>query len=408
MAHSPAPGSEAPPSSYQESPLRPPPPNRNIVSRGTSYLTTTLQPPQIAVTPVPAPTTPATVATTSPFDTMHIATSELTIIPETDLQPLEPYAETGALINRSDATHAMEQHALNPDLLWPRVRRWLRDPFSEFLGTFILVLFGDGAVAQVTLSADKNGGYQSIAWGYGIGLMLGVYTAGASGAHLNPCVTLTNVLFRDFPIKRFPIYLLAQLLGAMCAAAVVYGNYKSAIDVYEGGAGIRTVPGYSDHATAGIFATYPAPFTTRAGQFFSEFIGSTILMFMIYALKDDGNLGAGMLTPVALMFVMFGIASCFGWQTGFALNLARDLGPRLVTYAIGYGNQVWASSGYYFWIPMVAPFCGCLVGGLLYDFFLFTGQSPLNRPYFGLYRFVPGLRERFETSMPRVSDKEVV
>lgn len=124
--------------------------------------------------------------------------------------------------------------------------------------------------------------------------------------HINPAVTFANCVYRKFPWRKFPIYMLSQTLGAMCASAIVYGNYKSAIDAYEGGPNIRTVPGYSDHASAGIFCTYPAPFMTRTGMFFSEFISSTILMFMIYALKDEGNIGAGPLTPLGLFFVIFG------------------------------------------------------------------------------------------------------
>lgn len=85
--------------------------------------------------------------------------------------------------------------------------------------------------------------------------MLGVYTSGISGAHLNPAVTFANCLFRKFPWRKFPIYALAQILGAMCASAVVYANYKSAIDVFEGGSGIRTVPGYSETAT--VSSTVP-------------------------------------------------------------------------------------------------------------------------------------------------------
>ncbi len=139
---------------------------------------------------------------------------------------------------------------------------------------------------------------------------VGVYTSGISGAHLNPAVTFANCVFRKFPWRKFPIYMLAQTLGAMCASGVVYANYKSAIDVFEGGPNIRTVPGYSDTATAGIFCTYPAPFMTKTGQFFSEFIASTLLMFLIYVLKDDGNLGAGPLTPLGLFFVIFGIGAC--------------------------------------------------------------------------------------------------
>lgn len=103
--------------------------------------------------------------------------------------------------------------------------------------------------------------------------------------------------------------MLAQTLGAMCASGIVYANYKSAIDAYEGGAGIRTVPGYSDTATAGIFCTYPQSFMTTTGQFFDEFVGSTLLMFLIYVLKDDANLGAGPLTPLGLFFVIFGIGA---------------------------------------------------------------------------------------------------
>jgi len=107
----------------------------------------------------------------------------------------------------------------------------------------------------------------------------------------------------------------------------------------------------SDSNAAGIFCTYPAAFMTKTGMFFSEFIASSLLMFLIYALKDEGNIGAGPLTPLGLFFIIFGIGACFGWETGYAINLARDFGPRLVSYMIGYGHEVWAAGGYYFWIP---------------------------------------------------------
>ena len=180
--------------------------------------------------------------------------------------------------------------------------------------------------------------------------MLGVYTSGMSGGHINPAVTFACCVFRKFPWRKFPIYAISQVLGAMCGAAIVYGNYKSAIDVYEGGKGIRTVPGYSQTASGGIFCTYPAEFMTRTGMFFSEFIASSILMFLIFALKDDGNLGAGPLVPLALFFVIFGIGACFGWETGYAINLARDFGPRLMSYMVGYGREVWTAGNYYFWV----------------------------------------------------------
>jgi aquaglyceroporin related protein len=115
-------------------------------------------------------------------------------------------------------------------------------------------------------------------------------------------------------------------------------------------------------------------------------------MFVIFALKDDSNKGSfsasGAWFPLGLFFLIFGIGACFGWQTGYAINFARDFGPRLMSYAVGYGHEVWSAGGYYFWIPMVAPFLGCLFGGILYDIFIFTGPSPINTPYFGLGELV--------------------
>ncbi|KAI5465048.1 aquaporin-like protein [Mariannaea sp. PMI_226] len=275
----------------------------------------------------------------------------------------------------------------NEDLpLWSRVKDDYKDFLSEFLGTMTLLLFGDGVVAQVVLSKGTKGDYQSISWGWGIGVMFGVYVGGKSGGHLNPAVTLANCLYRGHPWRKFPFYFMGQLLGAMAGAAIVYGNYKSAFDVYEGGPGIRTVGG--PNSTAGIFCTYPADFMTRTGMVFSEFIASTILQMVIFAMIDSDNIGAGPLLPICLFFLIFGIGACFGWETGYAINLARDFGPRLVSYMIGYGHEVWSAGGYYFWIPMVVPFLGCAFGGFLYDFFIFSGESPINTPALGLPRLV--------------------
>jgi len=281
------------------------------------------------------------------------------------------------MADKSETVHHINQEVESPytrPLLWFKVREYCRDAFSEFFGTMILILFGDGVVAQVLLSHEQKGDYQSISWGWGydpssfwypsfkltvlffhsrLGVMLGVYASGASGGHINPAVTFANCVFRGFPWRKFPIYALAQTLGAMAGSAIVYGNYKSAINSYEGGPNIRTVPGYSTTATAGIFCTYPAEFMTKTGQFFSEFLASAILMFMVFALKDDGNLGAGPLVPLALFFVIFGIGACFGWETGYAINVARDFGPRLTSYMLGYGHEVWAAGNYYFWVCFI-------------------------------------------------------
>ena len=168
----------------------------------------------------------------------------------------------------------------------------------------------------------------------GLGVMLGIYTSEISGAHINPAVTFANCVLRKFPWKLFLPYVFAQVLGAICASGIVYGNYRAAIDVYEGGPGIRTVPGYSEHATAGIFCTYSQPYTTTSGQFFDEFIASSLLMFLLYVFSNNHNLinlGARSFTPVGLFFAVFGIGTCWGWETGYAINPARDFGPRLMS-----------------------------------------------------------------------------
>ncbi|RVX71529.1 hypothetical protein B0A52_05101 [Exophiala mesophila] len=306
-----------------------------------------------------------------------------------------PYhAEHGPPIdNALKYDEAEDDYRHHSDLWWSRVRHQLRDPFAEFLGTFIMILFGDGSVAQVLLSANPNlpessqnkGEYQSISWGWGIGVMLGVYVAGCAGGHLNPAITFVNCLYRKFPWWKFPVYACAQVTGCFCGAAVIYGNYKSAIDQFEG-YGIRTVPGYSDTATAGVFNTYPQPFLTKTGQVFSEIIASAVLVLVIFALKDDANLGAGHLVPIALFFLIFGIGATLGWETGYAINLARDFGPRLFTYFVGYGREVWTAGDYYFWVPMICPFIGCTFGGFLYDALIYTGDSPINTPWMGWKR----------------------
>lgn len=187
--------------------------------------------------------------------------------------------------------------------------------------------------------------------------MLGVYVGKKSGGHLNPAVTLANCVYRGHPWRKFPIYFIGQLLGAMAGAFIVYGNYISAIDNFEGGPGIRTVGGVN--SSAGIFCTYPAAFMTRTGMFFSEIVASTILMFSIFALADPANGAAGPFMPLALFFLIFGIGACFGWETGYAINLARDFGPRLVSYILGYGSEVWSAGGYYFWVSS-KKFLSCL------------------------------------------------
>lgn len=183
-----------------------------------------------------------------------------------------------------------------------------------------------------------------------VAVMLGVFVAKKSGGHLNPAVTLANCVYRRFPWNRLPIYAFAQLLGGMLGATVVYLNYISAIDVFEGGIDIRTVDNAAT-STAGVFATYPVAFLSTRGQFFSEFLSSAILMFCLFALVDAG---VGNMLPIFLVFLIYGLGASFGWETGYAMNMARDFGPRLVSYfVLGYGTEVFTFGNTYFWVRRI-------------------------------------------------------
>jgi aquaglyceroporin related protein len=260
-----------------------------------------------------------------------------------------------------------------------RLRHAYRDYIAEFWGTFIMILFGDGVIAQTVLSKGDHGNQVTINICWGIAVIIGIYTSGGiSGAHLNPAVTLTLAMFRKFPWKRVTGYWIAQGAGAFVASAVLYANYMQAFNTYDGG--IRAITG--SNASAGIFATYPAKFMTVEGAFFDEFLATGLLVFGIFAINDLDNTGAGNLGPFMIGLLVIAIGMAFGWQTGYAVNPARDLAPRLFTYLV-YGNDVFTVGSDFFsnysLIPIFAPIFGAPIGAFLYDLFMYTGESPLQK-----------------------------
>jgi len=268
---------------------------------------------------------------------------------------------------------------------WSKIREILREPAAEFFGTMVMILFGNGVDCQVVLSsstkvsASPQGDYLALNFGWAVGVALGVWLSGGiSGGHLNPAVTISLATFRDFPWRKVPAYILAQFLGAMCGALIVYANYFHAIDLYEGGPGIRTVPG-----TAALFSTYALGYMTSVSAWWDEFIGAACLLLTVCAVTDkkNGPPPPG-LVPLALFIAVLGIGAAFGMQTGYAINPARDFGPRVATAMVGYGREVFTfRNQYWLWCPIIAPIVGALVGVFLYDCFFFTGaESLLNRP----------------------------
>ncbi|MCU0961340.1 MAG: MIP family channel protein [Pirellulaceae bacterium] len=245
-------------------------------------------------------------------------------------------------------------------------RTLYRELAAEFLGTFVLIVFGCGSVAQVLLSGQKHGEYLSINIGWGLGVMLGVYVAGGvTGAHLNPAVTLALAVWRRFPRGKILPYCGAQLVGAFVASVVVYVTYRDALDVFDGG--VREVLG--SRGTAGIWATYPQPFLTPViGGLLDQIVGTALLILCVFALSDPRNLApVSHLTPVLVGATVLAIGIAFGYNSGYAINPARDLGPRLFTFVAGWGADVFRAGHSWWWVPIAGPLIGGVLGGGLYD-----------------------------------------
>jgi glycerol uptake facilitator protein len=237
---------------------------------------------------------------------------------------------------------------------------------AEFLGTFVLILFGNGVVAMVLLFPSRNpgelihGGFTNITLGWGLAVTMGIYVAGRiSGAHLNPAVTLAFAAFRDFPWPKVLPYSLAQTAGAFVAAALVYWNYLPAF---------RQVDPQLER-TAGVFTTFPAfPAQLQAG-FLDQVIGTGLLVLLVFAIIDEFNCPPGAnLTPLMIGLVVVAIGMSFGGMHGYAINPARDFGPRLFTVVAGFRNNGITDGVRVWWVPVVAPLLGGLAGAALYDF----------------------------------------
>ncbi len=237
---------------------------------------------------------------------------------------------------------------------------------AEFLGTLVLILFGIGVVAMVVLFGSGvpgeivKGGYTNITIGWGLAVTMGIYVAGRiSGAHLNPAVTIALAVFRGFSWAKVLPYTIAQVAGAFVAAALVYWNYLPAFRKFD--------PGLE--RTAGIFTTFPAfPELPMAGLL-DQVIGTALLMLMILALTDEFNTPPGAnLTPLMVGLVVVAVGMSFGGMHGYAINPARDFGPRLFTALAGFRNNGLTDSSAVFWVPIAGPIVGALLGAGIYDF----------------------------------------
>lgn len=231
-----------------------------------------------------------------------------------------------------------------------------RELLAEFLGTFVLILFGNGVVAQTVLFPDK-GNFTNINIAWGLGVVFGIYVAGRiSGAHLNPAVTLALAAFNGFSWRKVLPYSCAQTAGAFSAAGVVFLTYRKAFDKVDP----------LLERTAGIFATFPALPASPVTGLLDQVVGTAILVLLIFVLIDARNQPLAGLNPILIGLIVVAIGMAFGSLHGYAINPARDLGPRLLTVLAGFPNNGLTDGTGTFLVPLLGPLAGALFGGFLY------------------------------------------
>lgn len=238
------------------------------------------------------------------------------------------------------------------------------ETIAEFFGTMVLILFGTGSVATFALFNDVAplpfaNNWVVVMLGWGLAVMLGIYVAGAvSGAHINPAVTLAMAARGKLAWSKVIPYWIAQVLGAFVGAAIVFFVYRGAINNMAGGANIADSVG-------SVFYTSPKDFVGVFGAFGDEFLGTALLVGLIFAITDGRNQPVqANLNPLIIGLLIVAIGTSFGLNTGYAINPARDFGPRLWIALVSGG----ASFTWYTWIPIVAPLLGGLFGALVYEF----------------------------------------
>jgi len=230
--------------------------------------------------------------------------------------------------------------------------------FAEFFGTAMIIVFGSGVVANVLLTGTKgnNSGWIVITFGWAVGVFTGVLVAApVSGAHLNPAVTLALVLAGKFSLSLLPLYVCAQLLGAMFGAFLAWLAYKKHFDATQ-----------DADAKLAVFCTIPS-IRSYGFNVLTEIIGTYVLaLAVLYMAEPEVGLGSLNALPVAI--VVLGIGLALGGPTGYAINPVRDLGPRIMHFFLpipGKRNSDWG----YSWVPIVGPLIGASLATLMFEVF---------------------------------------
>ena len=273
---------------------------------------------------------------------------------------------------------------------------------AEFLGTFTLIIFGVGVVAHFVLrnqvgdpapAPNTFGNFTTVNFAWGFGVVMGVYVAGGiSGAHINPAVTVSLALRRGFPWAKVGPYIVAQVLGAFVAALLLRWNFYEWFNQVDPG---------KTFATQGVYSTSPGPGLSVLGGLRSEIIGTAILVMVLLAIIDARNTAPGAnLAPWIIGVLVVAIGMSLGATSGYAINPARDFGPRLASWITGWSTAMNESGGnFYAWVPIVGPLIGGAIGAYVYDG-LIGRFLPFAEPEVGRTPEVPDTGERVETRPP--------
>ncbi|CCF60637.1 hypothetical protein KAFR_0L00300 [Kazachstania africana CBS 2517] len=314
---------------------------------------------------------------------------------------------------------------------------YLKEFLAEWFGTMIMLFFTGAVVTQVNLGRQSQmnlyqaamaevaeaggvddatmkmfdaikllvtpttaGTFDDVAFGWAAGVMIAWFAAGGSaisGAHLNPSITVASFIYKGFPLKKVPVYILGQYIGAFFGTLLAFGYYRKSVS--------EEFPDYrSSESVASFYFVYPKPYLTRSRQFVSELICTGLLQIGVFALTDPYTSLTNYIFPIANWILIYVIMASSSYQTGCAMNGARDMGPRLALYAYGFHHDIiWQTHRHFAWVPQVAPIIGSLLGGFLYDVFIYQGhESTVNWP---LATHKAVLRNTFMTLFSRTPEQ---